>query len=64
MGFFPRKLGLRRWRRSPEPARSATWVRGLSPQQRSLLSLNLRKLLESKKALEALAPTHERRSLP
>ena len=61
MGFFPRKLGLRRWRRPSEPARPATWVRGLSPQQRGLLSVNLRKLLESKKALEALTRTHAHR---
>ena len=33
----------------------------MSPQQRSLLSLNLRKLLESKKALEPLTRTDERR---
>ena len=35
----------------------------MSPQQRNLLSLNLRKILESKKALEALPRTPERRGL-
>ena len=63
MGFFPKKLGLRRWRRSSEPTREAAWVRSLSPRQRNLLSLNLRKILESKKALEALPRTPERRGL-
>ncbi len=64
MGFFPKKLGLRRWRRSSEPTREAAWVRSLSPRQRNLLSLNLRKILESKKALGALPRTQERRGLP
>ena len=64
MGFFPKKLGLYRWRRSSERTHPATWVRSLSSRQRSLLSMNLRKILESKKALGALPRTQERRGLP